>query len=102
MGNPASLGHPPDPLAHLLPVSPPGSGEMHQAVIRSHPDDLGLHRARSDGQDGGVVLGARCRPGSARRSRSCLCFSGSFVVRSPLMICQLSPRFVVLWTNWLP
>ena len=33
---------------------------------------------------------------------SCFCFSGSFVVRSGLMIVQLSPRSADLWRNWLP
>ena len=33
---------------------------------------------------------------------SCFCHSGLLVVRSGLIVVQVSPRSVDLWRNWLP
>ncbi len=58
-------------------------------------------RARRQGDQGGEVLGA----GDVRSEAAglaCFCHSGLSVVRSGLIIVQVSPRSVDLWTYWLP
>ena len=100
-GTQVSAGTPLTFFSTLVPALAAVAGDLHAAVVGAHPDHAFLHGAGGDGDDRGEVFGAGDVGGQAAALVLLLPFR-VVVVRSGLIVVQVSPRSVDLWRNWLP